>query len=145
LDPDRYRAITCGGELSAVLRGIAAAQESGFSPIKVNCVVKTGPDEPDARQVGLFCAERGLEARFIPEMNIETGRRGVVVGGSGGDCGRCNRLRLTSDGFLKPCLFSDVSFAVRGADAGEVLRRAVAAKPESGTASRAHGFYSIGG
>ena len=145
VDPARYRALTRGGELARVLRGIAAAQEAGFSPIKINCVVKTGPEEPDARQVGRFCLERGLEARFIPEMDIAAGRFGVVLGGSGGDCRRCHRLRLTSDGYLKPCLFSDVAFAVRGADAAEVLRRAVAAKPRCGTASRAHGFYSIGG
>jgi cyclic pyranopterin phosphate synthase len=145
LDPERYRAITRGGELAEVLRGISAAQEAGFSPIKVNCVVKAGADEPDARAVARFCAERGLQARFIPEMDIEAGRFAVVLGGSGGDCRRCNRLRLTSDGSLKPCLFSDAAFAVRGADPREVLLRAVAAKPECGTASKAHGFYSIGG
>jgi cyclic pyranopterin phosphate synthase len=145
VDPERFRAITRGGELPAVLRGIAAAQEAGFSPIKVNCVVKAGPDEPDAHGVARFCAERGLEARFIPEMVLSAGRFGVVKGGSGGDCRRCNRLRLTSDGYLKPCLFSDLAFPIRGADAREVLLRAVAAKPECGTASRAHGFYSIGG
>ncbi|MCX5795965.1 MAG: radical SAM protein [Elusimicrobia bacterium] len=145
LDPGRFRALTRGGELSEVLAGIAAAQEAGFAPIKVNCVVKAGPEEPDAQEVARFCAERGLQARFIPEMDMAAGRFGVVTGGSGGDCGRCNRLRLTSDGYLKPCLFSDVAFPVRSADAGEVLRQAVAAKPECGTASRTHGFYSIGG
>ena len=145
VDPGRYRALTRGGDLAEVLRGIAAARKAGLSPIKVNCVVKTGRDEPDARAVARYCAQQGLEVRFIPEMDIAAGRFGVVLGGSGGDCRRCHRLRLTSDGYLKPCLFSDVAFPVRGLDPRKVIRRAVAAKPRCGTASRAHGFYSIGG
>ncbi len=53
-------------------------------------------------------------------------------------CGSCNRLRLTADGKLRPCLFSDAEVDVRpamrrGASDGEIagiLRLAVAMKPE---------------
>lgn len=53
-------------------------------------------------------------------------------------CDTCNRLRLTSDGKLRPCLFSeteiDLKSALRGgADDGEIerlLRLAVAVKPQ---------------
>ena len=52
-------------------------------------------------------------------------------------CGGCNRLRLTSDGRLLPCLLSDLAIDLRtvlrsGADdetLREVFRRAVVAKP----------------
>jgi len=51
-------------------------------------------------------------------------------------CERCNRLRLTADGYLRPCLMSDKEIAIlptlRGGEAVlPVLQAAVAAKPES--------------
>lgn len=53
-------------------------------------------------------------------------------------CGACNRLRLTADGKLRPCLFSDKEFDVReplraGDSAGvdAVIARALEEKPES--------------
>ena len=53
-------------------------------------------------------------------------------------CATCNRLRLTADGRLRPCLLSDQEIDLRdalraGADLGEVralLARAVQAKPQ---------------
>ncbi len=50
-------------------------------------------------------------------------------------CERCNRLRLTADGFLRPCLLGDREVEVRDAlRRGEpmepLLRQAVALKPE---------------
>src|SRR5450756_1592935 len=53
-------------------------------------------------------------------------------------CESCNRLRLTADGWLRGCLFSDVGVHVKpaldaGADAAELqalIRQAIDAKPE---------------
>lgn len=52
-------------------------------------------------------------------------------------CSECNRLRLTADGLIRPCLFSDVEFDVKGAlrEGGEeaaerVLYEALGAKPD---------------
>ena len=53
-------------------------------------------------------------------------------------CGSCNRLRLTSEGKLRPCLFSeteiDLKSAIRGGcpddEIGRLLRLAVQVKPE---------------
>ncbi len=41
------------------------------------------------------------------------GRLGVISGMSGHYCGSCNRLRLTCDGRLRPCLYSDVEYRLR--------------------------------
>lgn len=144
LDPARYEEITRGGDIRRVLDGIEAARAAGLSPIKLNCVVQDSPDEPDARAVAAFAQESGLEVRFIRRMNLAAGDFSVVIGGSGGDCPRCNRLRLTSDGMVRPCLFSDIAFSVRDLGAGEAIRRAVEAKPESGRTSRAM-FHTLGG
>ncbi len=37
-------------------------------------------------------------------------------------CGECNRLRLTADGKLKPCLHSADEYSIRGLDHGEMKR-----------------------
>jgi cyclic pyranopterin phosphate synthase len=89
-------------------------------------------DEPDARAVAEFGSQQGLEVRFIKKMDSATGKFSVVEGGIGGDCPRCNRLRLSASGLVRPCLFSDIGFSVRELGAEEALRRAVEKKPEAG-------------
>ena len=73
-------------------------------------------------------------------------------------CGRCNRLRLTADGKLRPCLLSDREIDIRpvlrkGAGTAEIqgwLMKAVAAKPVGHEMSRnvvplERGMSEIGG
>ena len=50
-------------------------------------------------------------------------------------CQSCNRLRLTSDGYLRPCLLSDVEVPLRealrrGDPILPLIEQAVALKPE---------------
>ncbi len=145
LDPVRYRQITRRGELGPVLEGISAAQDAGFRGTKINCVVNRSSAEPDAIAVRRFAQEHGLEARFIRQMDIPRGKFWVVDGGTGGDCEHCNRLRLTSDGWIKPCLFNNIAFSCRELGPAEAIRRAVAAKPESGRPGARNEFYVMGG
>jgi cyclic pyranopterin phosphate synthase len=66
------------------------------------------------------------------------GRIGVIPAVSQHFCGECNRLRITSDGRVRPCLFSveelDLRTVLRSSDDDihlkAVLASAVAAKPE---------------
>ena len=47
-------------------------------------------------------------------------------------CGECNRLRLTADGKLKPCLHSDVEYSIKGPSKEEmkaVMEKAIWEKP----------------
>jgi GTP 3',8-cyclase len=143
--PDRYRELTRGGDLRRVLEGIQAARAAGLAPIKLNCVVARSSDEPDARDVARFAAGLGIEARFIREMDLREGVFAVVDGGAGGDCARCNRLRLSSDGWLRPCLFSDIKFSVRELGAARALETAVQCKPAAGRTAAHHGMYTVGG
>ncbi|HOD83207.1 MAG: Cyclic pyranopterin monophosphate synthase [Planctomycetes bacterium ADurb.Bin126] len=169
VDPDRYAEITRGrcaarddgteapdaGACSAavrrspglkdVLAGIDAALAAGLTPVKLNCVIERSVDEPDARGVADYARRRGLEVRFIPRMDLATGRFGQVVGGDGGACGRCSRLRLTSDGYLRPCLMSDVGFSVRELGPREAISLAVKSKPEAGGVCEKHWIRRIGG
>lgn len=75
LRPDRFAAITGGGRLDKVLRGIEAAAEAGFAPIKVNTVALSGVNEDEIGDILAFCAERGFTLRLIETMPMgETGR-----------------------------------------------------------------------
>ncbi len=145
LDPEKYRRVTRRGDISNVLEGIIAAQNAGLRPVKINCVIKSTPDEDDARMVAAFCMREGLEVRFIRQMDLAGGTFSVVHGGSGGHCTRCNRLRLTPEGIVRPCLFSDIGYSIRELGAAEALKRAVENKPEKGTVNHVNGFYNIGG
>lgn len=145
IDPDRYREITRGGDVSKVFRGIEAARKAGLNPIKINCVVEKNSDEPDAAGIRDFCKKNGLEVRFIHRMSLEKGHFSVVEGGSGGDCALCNRLRLTANGKIKPCLFDDIEFDVRKLGAEQAIKNAIKFKPECGTFSKDGYFNKIGG
>jgi GTP 3',8-cyclase len=145
IDPDRYGEITRGGDLNRVMQGIDAAERAGLFPIKINCVVANSSDEPDATGVKAFCKSRKFDVRFIHQMDLETGKYAPVEGGTGGDCKKCDKLRLSSDGNLRPCLFSDLSFNVRKFGAEKAMQMAIDAKPECGTMSVQNKFNVIGG
>jgi cyclic pyranopterin phosphate synthase len=67
------------------------------------------------------------------------GRLGVIPAVSSHFCGECNRLRVTADGRLRPCLFSDEEIDLKpvlragrdGRPLEELLLAAVGAKPEA--------------
>ena len=145
MDEEKFRLITRGGELNNVLLGIAAAQKAGLTPVKINCVVRMSSDEPDATAVREFCRINGLEVRFIHEMNLEDGRFTIVENGHGGDCSRCNRLRLTANGMIKPCLFNDLQYDTRKLGIRNALEMAIGHKPERGSVNETGKFYNIGG
>jgi cyclic pyranopterin phosphate synthase len=145
MDPGKYRKITRVGDLSSVISGIIAARVAGLTPIKINCVVQDSPMEEDAVAVARFCRENDLEVRFIKEMDLEKGKFSKVIGGEGGHCAQCNRLRLTADGRIKPCLFSDLEFSIRELGIEQAYRKAVGHKPQTGTGSKINKFSNIGG
>jgi cyclic pyranopterin phosphate synthase len=145
LDPGRYARITRGGRLADVLAGIEAAERSGLYPIKLNCVVRRSSQDTDATAVAGFGRSRGYPVRFIRQMHLPEGRFAVVEGGRGGDCARCDRLRLSSNGLVRPCLFSEVGFSVRELGPEYAIRRAVEQKPRCGTVNRVMPMSAIGG
>lgn len=61
------------------------------------------------------------------------GNVGLISPVSNKFCSQCNRIRLTADGKLKPCLHSAEEFNIKGLDREQMLRqfqRAIGAKPE---------------
>ena len=145
LSPARYRYLTRGGDVRQALEGISAARAAGLQPIKLNCVVAASPEEPDARAVARFAHENSFDVRFIARMDPRAGSFSVVQGGDGGDCARCSRLRLSSTGLVRPCLFSDLGFSVRELGAAEAIRRAVEHKPKAGGPCTRNWIRTVGG
>ena len=147
LDPDRYREITRSGDLATVLAGIEAAVQAGLTPVKINMVVLEDTTEAEIQTMQRFCVERNLGLQKITQFSLydrhdlstrfDTERPP--------ECAGCNRLRLTADGFIKPCLFSEDEIRVDFDDIRGSLLAAVAAKPESGSACRSRHMSQIGG
>ncbi|MCX6248369.1 MAG: radical SAM protein [Bacteroidetes bacterium] len=145
INPEKYAQTTRGGDIKLVMAGIRAAKQAGISPIKINCVVKGSSDEPDAVDVREFCRKNDLEVRFIHEMDLDNGCFTLVEGGDGGNCRNCNRLRLTANGMIKPCLFNNIGFSIHELGIREAMLRAVNVKPEKGQVNNHNLFYNIGG
>lgn len=143
--PDKYRLTTRGGELSDVLNGIEAAKKAGLNPIKINCVVERSSAEEDAKEVAEFGKSMDIEVRFIARMDLHSGLFYGVEGASGGQCSVCNRLRLTANGKIRPCLFNDLEYDVRELGVVKAFEEALCNKPEHGTVNNSGNFYSIGG
>ena len=145
IDPERFKAVTRNGNITDVLEGIKAAKDAGLFPVKINCVIKKSKEEPEAIAVTRFCKENDLEIRYIRQMDLVKGHFSTVDGGIGGNCSLCNRLRLTANGKLKPCLFNNIGFDVRELGYERAIELAVRQKPECGSVNNTGAFYNIGG
>jgi len=148
VDPLEFGRITGGGKIGHVLRGIDAALDAGLSPVKINMVVFPDTAEDAINQMRDFCAKKGaalqlisrfsLEKRFEPQPDAPRYDRPH-------DCAGCNRIRLTTDGFFKPCLFSDHEIKVDFSRLEESVLEAIRAKPRIGEACLNRSMSEIGG
>jgi len=145
VNPAKYAAITREGNVFDVFEGIEAAKDAALLPIKINCVVRDSKEEMEAKGVTMFCLENNLEIRYIRQMDLVRGHFFTVEGGTGGDCANCNRLRLTANGKLKPCLFDNIEFDIRKLGYEDAIRQAIQLKPACGTVNKTGAFYNIGG
>jgi cyclic pyranopterin phosphate synthase len=182
LRPDRVDAIARRpGSYPKIMEGLAAAEEAGFAPIKVNVVLIKGQNDDEIRDFAEITREPPWHIRFIEMMptgaNLELsasqfvsctealrqvreidalepvsgpfgngparyyqfagapGTIGVITPMSHNYCDRCNRMRLTADGQLRPCLFGDIQTNLRdplraGADLVPLIQETLRIKPE---------------
>ncbi|MFC2078804.1 GTP 3',8-cyclase MoaA [Candidatus Bipolaricaulota bacterium] len=159
LDPGKFATHTRGGNLSAALRGMEAAEREGLTPIKVNVVALRGFNGDEVLDFAHKTLTDGWHVRFIEIMPFgeaadwsatsylpvteiremieahfgelcpqkvvgsgparywrlgsANGTIGFISPISGGYCATCNRIRLTADGRLVPCLASEDEIDVR--------------------------------
>ncbi|MFH2099894.1 MAG: GTP 3',8-cyclase MoaA, partial [Pseudomonadota bacterium] len=142
-------------ELMPVGRPLGSGPVTGVDTetVKRRIEESLGPLVPLARENGLD----GPAERFT--LSGASGEIGFITPVTGHPCPECNRMRLTADGKLRPCLLSD-----RELDARKVLRQggtdedlralvagAIAVKPASGPREKgvlsgcARVMHTIGG
>lgn len=166
LDPEKYKKITGGGDISRVLRGIEKAKEVGLAPLKLNAVLIGGFNDNEIEHFVELTRNNPVELRFIelmPMGDTEFGESAYIPGDTvlermpelqeissdGGVarlyrlpdgqgkvglisplsrhfCDTCNRIRLTSEGTIKPCLHSSREINLRGLH-GEDLKAQLSA------------------
>ncbi len=68
LDPAKFKRITRWGDLQDVLDGIAAAEDAGLTPIKLNAVVIRGFNEDDVPALAALTLDKPWQFRFIEVM-----------------------------------------------------------------------------
>ena len=143
LNPEHYNSLTGGchvdrnpsdGNLEAVLRGMRKAQKQAGISVKVNCVLMHQTREEllalaelakgsiNVRFIELMPIGQGKEKHTLKEAEVKqilcetygTIRPCVEKLGSGHKfCSGCNRVRMTADGFLKPCLQYETGMDLR--------------------------------
>ena len=147
LDAERFAEITRGGRIADVFQGIRAAKEAGLDPIKINMVIfpdTTGAEIDDLRG---FCEKNGLILQTIKHFSLYDRKdpAGALSADRPPKCKTCNRLRVTSDGFIKPCLFSSDEIRIDFSNIKKSIRAAVLSKPESGQSCKNRTMCQIGG
>ena len=141
LNPLKFRKITKRDHFRQVLRGIEKARRVGLTPVKVNVVVIRGVNHDEVADFANWAIREALTVRFIEFMPIGSHNqwdarqvvsideirqclekvtvlqpieRGKLDGPvSHHFCHSCNRLRLTPEGKLRPCLLRDEEFDVK--------------------------------
>lgn len=74
IDKERFAEVTRGGNLQSTLAGIAAAQEAGLTPIKLNTVLRRSTWKLEVPSLLDYAAQTGFEIRFIELMRTGTER-----------------------------------------------------------------------
>lgn len=70
LRADRYRALTRNGRIERVMVGLDAAQEAGFSRVKLNAVILKHRNHDEIVDLVGFAIGRGIDISFIEEMPL---------------------------------------------------------------------------
>lgn len=147
LDKGKFSQITRGGNLDDVMNGISAARAAGFDPIKINMVIFEDTTAEEIEELRSFCTGHGLVLQTIKQFSLYDTKdpAGAETADRPPKCASCNRLRITSDGYIKPCLFSGDEIKIDLDDIRGSLLRAVEQKPETGRSCKNRLMCQIGG
>ena len=147
LNPEKYEKLTRGGNIVKVLTGIDAVSKAGFKNTKLNMVLIPGFNQNEVEDMVLFCRENGLKLQRINHYSLydrNSSNHGYEAERPMA-CEHCNRIRLTADGKLKPCLFSNQEYLIDFEDIADSIKQAILSKPEKGTGCHQRGNWEIGG
>ncbi len=144
LQPEKYKEITRGGNLDDVLKGIDEAIAEGFK-IKLNMVVLKDKNEDEIDDIRRFCLNKNITTQLINHFNLKSNKNDEYLFDRPPKCKNCNRIRLLSDGVLKPCLHSEDEYKINFANIRESLQKAILSKPQRGSSCTSRKMFEIGG
>ena len=130
--------------MADVLKGIDAAIDEGFK-IKLNMVVIKDKNENEIDDIKRFCQDKNIKTQLINHFSLRSNKNDENFFDRPPKCKNCNRIRLLSDGVLKPCLHSETEYKVNFADIRESLEKAILSKPERGLSCNSRKMFEIGG
>lgn len=146
LDAQKFSDITRGGKHEDALRGVDAALKAKLNPVKINMLVFDDTTEDEIQEMRDFCGQRGAVLQTIRHFSLHDRKNSFhPTTNRPPKCEHCNRIRLTADGFLKPCLFADKELRVDFNDIRGSLLDAVRHKPENGQSCSNRTMSQIGG
>lgn len=71
LDRATFKKLTLRDRLADTLAGIAAADEAGLAPVKINSVLMRGENDQEAPVLLAWALRRGFHLRFIEQMPLD--------------------------------------------------------------------------
>lgn len=147
LNDEKFKQLTRGGDIQNVFDGIRAVKKAGFSNTKINMVLIPGFNTDEIIPMLDFCQKNGLILQRIHHYSLDSSLKkdNYYEAERPPDCKVCNRIRLTADGMLKPCLFSEQEIPVDFDDIESSIRLAVQSKPACGQEGTKRGNWEIGG
>ena len=147
LNQEKYKKLTRIGDIKYILKGIDAVIEAGFKNSKINMVLIPGVNDDEVESMNAFCKEKGFLLQRINHyslMDIKSINRNYIAERPL-TCDTCNRIRLTADGKLKPCLFSNLEIPLDFNNLRDSLIKAIQSKPEAGICNSDRQNWQIGG
>lgn len=84
LDEAKFRRITRNGTLAQVWAGLAAAEDAGLRPLKINVVVMQGLNDDEVEAFAALTLKRSVQVRFIELMPLGEAKDCTLAGGSFG-------------------------------------------------------------
>ncbi len=148
LEADEFKRITRRGDIEDVLAGIDAAKKAGLDPIKINMVISETTSRSQIMRMRSFCKQEGLILQTIKQFSLYNREETINFPFTFDRpqlCSLCNKIRLTADGFLKPCLLSNTEIKLDLDNIEESLKEAVREKPRRGTVCKNRMMSQIGG
>jgi GTP 3',8-cyclase len=148
LNRDVYRQITGSDCLGSVLDAVEYASTKGFECIKINTVVFSSTTKDEIEIMRKYCDSLAIKLQTIGKFSLTRRDRQdktVMETDRPLPCSKCNRIRVSCDGYIFPCLFSDLKYPVNFENIKETIYTAVANKPQSGSSCSRNTLQSIGG
>ena len=111
LKPERNKYITGFDKTDDILKGIELASSIGIRPVKVNSVIIRDFNDDEIEDFANLAA-----INSGPAVNYKLnngGIVGIITPISNHFCSDCDKLRLTSDGKIRPCLLSDKEIDIK--------------------------------